>query len=297
MKRVIIIGLGTIAHHHLAALRAVEGVEIVGLCDLQPEAAKQPQFANYDFDTHLERLIGRVHPDTAIILTPPNSHRAIAEQCIHLGLHAVIEKPLEDCERDVEYLLQPQVAKHWTPVYHSICGPEVQWWLKHMGEVPVESLRIAFSDPYATKKGHIHLPKRVLGGTWIDSGVNALALVALLAPIKDMREAQAVHFTDPDSGLYYQSDFMARCGRIEVEIAIRWNENINHKETIIRANGKTYRLNHSAQSVECEGEILFQDNSCQRLTAQYTAFYQHFPNMTLTMAQTKAIYKILFENL
>ena len=86
MRRIAIIGLGTIARHHIEALRTIPDIEIVGLCDLRVEAAQDPAYAGIPFDTDWTRLIEAVQPDTVLILTPPKSHRNIAELCIEHGL-------------------------------------------------------------------------------------------------------------------------------------------------------------------------------------------------------------------
>lgn len=294
MKRIVLIGLGTIAKHHLEALQQTPGIEIVGICDLRSEAAEDRCFAGIPFDTDWTRLVDNVRPDTVLILTPPQAHRALAERCIEHGLEVIIEKPLAETREDVRQLLQ---QKHWTPVYHSICGPEVRWWEAHRPQLPIDAIRIAFSDPYADEQGQIQMSKRVLGGSWLDSGVNALALLALWVPLEKIQNSSITHKTDETCRLHYRSDYKALIGATKVEIEVRWDKGINHKETIIESGGHTYVLNHSRQSVECDGEVLFQDESCERLTAQYKAFYANYPHLTLPIAETEQIYKILFDNL
>lgn len=294
MKRIAIIGLGTIARHHLEALQHIPDMRVVGLCDLRKEAAQEPCYAGIPFDSDWTRLVENVQPDTVLILTPPQAHRALAELCMGQGLEVIIEKPLAATSQDVLSLLQ---TPGWTAVYHSICGPEVRWWETNRPQQPIDAIRIAFSDPYADEQGRIQKAKRVLGGSWLDSGVNALALLALWVPLEQMRDSHISHLTDPTCGLHYRSDFKANAGLTAIEIEVRWDKGINHKQTVIETGGHTYVLNHSRQSVECDGKVLFQDESCERLTAQYTAFYANYPQLSLPIETTEQIYKILFDNL
>ena len=293
MRRIAIIGLGTIARHHIEALRTIPDIEIVGLCDLRVEAAQDPAYAGIPFDTDWTRLIEAVQPDTVLILTPPKSHRNIAELCIEHGFEVIVEKPLAETPKDVEYFLQ---ADHWNSVYHSICGPEVRWWETNRPQQPIDAIRIAFSDPYADAQGHIQPSKRALGGTWIDSGINALALLALWVPIEQLQNEVITHQKDEQSGLPFRSDYQACAGATHIEISLRWDKGINHKQTTIECGGHSYVLNHSRQSVECDGQILFQDESCERLTAQYKAFYAAYPALNLPLETTAQLYKILFKN-
>ncbi len=293
MKRIVIIGLGTIARYHLAALRTIPEIEIAGVCDVRDEAANDPCCAGKPFDTDWERLVETVRPDTVLILTPPHSHRTIAERCIERGLEVIVEKPLAATPDDVEYLIN---APHCTPVYHSICGPEVRWWETHRPKQPIDAVRIAFSDPYADAQGHIQPAKQALGGSWLDSGINALALLALWIPMEQLHDESVTHWTDETCGLPYRSEYKAYAGETEIAIEVRWDKGINHKQTMIEAGGHTYLLNHSRQSVECDGQLLFQDESCERLTAQYKAFYANYPQLSLPIDKTEQIYSILFKN-
>ena len=208
-------------------------------------------------------------------------------------MDVIVEKPLAETPEDVQYFLH---ATHWTPVYHSICGPEVRWWEANRPQQPIDAILIAFSDPYADARGQIQPAKRALGGAWLDSGINALALLALWIPMEQLRNESVTHQTDEICGLPYRSDYQATANTTRIEIEIRWDKGINHKQTTIECGGHTYVLNHSRQSVECDGQVLFQDESCERLTAQYTAFYANYPKMTLPIEQTAQLYSILFKN-
>jgi predicted dehydrogenase/uncharacterized protein YbjT (DUF2867 family) len=99
-----LVGAGMIASHHLAALREVPGVRVVGIADLDRRraealAATVPGARAVDSVGALcEAGATVVH-----VLTPPAAHAAVALQAIEHGCDVLVEKPLAtdvaDCDR------------------------------------------------------------------------------------------------------------------------------------------------------------------------------------------------------
>jgi predicted dehydrogenase/nucleoside-diphosphate-sugar epimerase len=102
--KVCLIGTGNIAETHAAVLREIDGVELVGVADLNQDRAQA--FAARWGATRVfadlralveDGTIGVVH-----VLVPPPSHRSVAEPLLRGGLDVLIEKPMattvEDCD-------------------------------------------------------------------------------------------------------------------------------------------------------------------------------------------------------
>ncbi len=104
-----IVGTGRIAlAEHLPALRRQPRLRVVALCDTSPDnlaraAAPFPEAARYDDDRALLQ-----HPGLQAVgvLTPPQSHAAIALRALDADLHVLIEKPLAITLDESEALLQ-----------------------------------------------------------------------------------------------------------------------------------------------------------------------------------------------
>jgi predicted dehydrogenase len=91
-----VVGCGHVCHQHLRALRRLSGVEIVGVCDRDMARAVEMQKAHgvrRAFDS-LNDLLDAASPDVVHVLTPPQTHRAIAVQSIDAGCHVLVEKPM-----------------------------------------------------------------------------------------------------------------------------------------------------------------------------------------------------------
>jgi predicted dehydrogenase len=81
---------------HARWLQAVPEMEVVAICDRSPEcAAKARQdFPDVAVFTDLTALLQRQDIDLVAIVTPHNTHAALAIQCLQAGKHTVVEKPM-----------------------------------------------------------------------------------------------------------------------------------------------------------------------------------------------------------
>jgi predicted dehydrogenase/nucleoside-diphosphate-sugar epimerase len=97
-----IIGTGFIADFHARGIANVENTQLAAVCDSNAVAAAAfaaqwnvPAFSS--LDTLLEQ--GRL--DTLHVLTPPDTHHAIAKRALESGIHVLLEKPMcasvEEC--------------------------------------------------------------------------------------------------------------------------------------------------------------------------------------------------------
>jgi scyllo-inositol 2-dehydrogenase (NADP+) len=93
--RVGLLGYGAIGHEHSRAVRAVDGLTMVAVCDTSQErldlaAAAAPGVAT---TTSAEALLDRDDVDLIVVSTPPSSHAKWALRTIAAGKHVVLEKP------------------------------------------------------------------------------------------------------------------------------------------------------------------------------------------------------------
>lgn len=93
--RVGLIGLGSVANAHLTAIRALDTVQLVSLCDVREAHAQR---AASDFSarqyTDYRDLLDAGGIDLVMVLTPASTHRVIVEAAAASGAHVFCEKPL-----------------------------------------------------------------------------------------------------------------------------------------------------------------------------------------------------------
>lgn len=89
-------GAGYYAQFHLDAWQSTDRVDYVGICDQDP--AKADAFARrFDIPncfSDVNKMLDELQPDLLDIVTPPESHLAIAREAFERGIAVVCQKPL-----------------------------------------------------------------------------------------------------------------------------------------------------------------------------------------------------------
>jgi predicted dehydrogenase len=103
--RIAVIGTGSFGRHHVRLLSQMPGVDLVGICDVDPNraAAVAREFGCPIF-TSLDALAG--HLDAAIVATPTSTHAAIAAELLEAGVDVLIEKPIAQTSAEGERLAE-----------------------------------------------------------------------------------------------------------------------------------------------------------------------------------------------
>jgi len=73
----------------------IEEVELVAVCDLDPERARQTaeRFGAKRWYTDMERMLAGEELDAVVICGPPQLHTEAGIRCLEAGLHVFVEKP------------------------------------------------------------------------------------------------------------------------------------------------------------------------------------------------------------
>lgn len=96
MLKAAVIGAGLISKEHLRFLAQSEQAKLVGVCDLSPAAARYAaqQFQAGSAYTDYRQMLEETEPDVVHILTPPQTHKKLATDCLEAGSHVICEKPI-----------------------------------------------------------------------------------------------------------------------------------------------------------------------------------------------------------
>src|SRR6478735_1198543 len=122
MVKVAVIGLGKMGISHLSMVRALPGVEVVGVVDatayLLSVLKKYTGLATY---SSLDKLLAEVTPDAAIVATPSRLHYPMVKQLLEAGVSVFCEKPFTLASAEGDELVQlAQSRKLVTQVgYHN----------------------------------------------------------------------------------------------------------------------------------------------------------------------------------
>jgi UDP-N-acetyl-2-amino-2-deoxyglucuronate dehydrogenase len=93
--RAAVIGCGDVSTVHFEAVAKLDGAELVGVCDSDPQrlAAAMELYGVPGFADHAS-LLEAVRPEVVHICTPHNQHASIAVDCLERGVNVIVEKPL-----------------------------------------------------------------------------------------------------------------------------------------------------------------------------------------------------------
>jgi 2-alkyl-3-oxoalkanoate reductase len=227
--RVGLAGAGYISEFHVAALRRVPAVELLGVYDVDGTRAAQ---AGERFGTAAYPSLAAMRAAGAEcihVLTPPHTHAAVALEALGLGCHVLVEKPLavevSDCER-IEALASEKGLK--ACVNHSLLfDPQVRRALEavqsgRLGRVV--SVDILRSSAYPAYPGGPLPPQyRTAGYPFRDLGVHALYLFqAFLGPIEHVEADWTSLGGDPNLA-YDEWRAQVRCREGLGQFQLSWN--------------------------------------------------------------------------
>src|SRR5688572_16282129 len=187
------VGAGNICEFHVAAVKALPDVELIGITDLDRKLAqdKAEKWGTIEFNS-LDQLID-AGANVIHVLTPPAAHAKVALAALAKGCHVLIEKPIAEDEVDALEIGRIARSKGLTAtVNHSLLyDPQVKRALDQvrsgaLGQiVSVDILRGSEYPPY--EGGPLPPWYRDAGYPFRDIGVHCLYLIQeLLGPIEDV---------------------------------------------------------------------------------------------------------------
>jgi UDP-N-acetyl-2-amino-2-deoxyglucuronate dehydrogenase len=106
--RTAVIGCGDVSVVHLAAIGKLPGVELAGVCDLDPGRTRRltvPTFTDH------RQLLRSVRPEVVHICTPHDQHVEVAIDCLEAGVAVLLEKPVAATVAEADRLIAA-AARH-----------------------------------------------------------------------------------------------------------------------------------------------------------------------------------------
>jgi len=104
--RVAIVGAGYVAGYHIAALKRLDFVDVVGICDLDTTLA-ETLAGRFRIPVVTKTLadLAAQSPNAVYVLTPPASHAKLALQALDMGCHVLVEKPMAESVAECEAMI------------------------------------------------------------------------------------------------------------------------------------------------------------------------------------------------
>ncbi len=295
MKRIAIIGLGTITKYYAKGLKDSSFFELCAVCDLTAEAPSRDVFSDYPFYQDYQEMICRAQPDYVMIATPPITHFTIAEYALTHGVNVLVEKPavlsMEAYDRLTALAKQHRLL--FQVVFHWQTGIEVMQFNQLYDPHKIQQIHVSVVDPYSADGITVNQEKEALQGVWIDSGVNVLSMLRLWLPFKqvDIQSLDTVRCRRSRLPLWI--DVQLILDGIPARITIDWRKQQNDKRTELLYDGRPIVINHSLQYIE-DGERQLDFYTMSRLEQHYYAYFTGYQEKANEDA-SREIHQLLLE--
>lgn len=289
MFSVAIVGLGHIARHQIAAIGQSEAFRLVAACD--PEESTRSLLDNaVAYYPDIDALLAHPGIDVVAIASPNRMHVDHGIRVSAAGYWLLIEKPVAETRAEYDRFLAALQCREagCTVALHAAFGAELKWFCSNLDRLQIdlrelEFLYGQFYDPYF-HDGRLQARAESLGGSWLDSGINALSVSQRLIDLDAVRVCDSRMTRVAGSGcsevqasveLEFQAGARQGFGLLDTN----WTLGRDSKKTTLAfANGRKIVIDHSAQQViekkESGDELLYScDNDLPRLTNHYVGVF------------------------
>ncbi|KNX40573.1 Glucose-6-phosphate 3-dehydrogenase [Roseovarius tolerans] len=251
-----LVGAGYIAGWHAAALKLTRGVRLAAVCDLSASAAEglAGAYGARAF-TDLDDLIASGEVEAVHILTPPDSHAALARKCLAAGLHVLVEKPVALSGEEAASVAETaRAAGRHLAAGHNFLGLPAYQRLKSLvaaGKLGrVSSAEITWAFPLGPlRSGPFGLwMLREPGNLLRELGPHLFAFAQdLFGPVTvtGLHLSKPVHL--PGAGERPQSwRITARAGEVDLAINLQLVESVDDRSLTLRGSSALARLDYAA---------------------------------------------------
>jgi predicted dehydrogenase len=120
MTTTAVIGCGDVSVVHLQAIENLAGIDLVGVCDIDPvrAAATAERYGVPPFADH-RQLLEATRPDVVHVCTPHHQHVPVAIDCLDAGVAVLVEKPVAHTVAEADRLIA--AAREHPDVKAGIC--------------------------------------------------------------------------------------------------------------------------------------------------------------------------------
>ena len=293
--KVAIVGLGHVAQHQINAIRQLTGiVDLVGAYDTDAGVIRK-YAVPCQFHKSLDDLIEHSTADVVVVSTSNSAHFAVTSKLLKAGRAVMVEKPICENRKDLNELLGLARAGNifFHAALHAAFARDLLWWIENRQSLtqrfgPIERLHMDFFDPYIENDGSLGESARGLGGSWYDSGINALSVLGCLAdPASIKLLGTQMHLSQRISREQISGSAMFACQAggetCTGQIDTNWALGLDQKTTSLFYARAKILLDHSSEQVVIQDdreqpEIISLRNGSPRLTNHYVGVFRDLEN-------------------
>ncbi|WP_129660539.1 Gfo/Idh/MocA family protein [Rothia uropygialis] len=207
MTTAAVIGCGDISSIHEQAIKAIEGIELIAVCDVD-EAAREAASKVYGVPGFADHrlLLREAEPDVVHICTPHDQHVPVALDCLAAGADVLSEKPVAHTVEQADRLIEagesfPRQVGVCFQNRYNVTIQEMRRLLDSgdLGEIVGGSATVMWSrsPEYYEAKPWRGTWARSGGGLLINQAIHTIDLLQwLLGDVTEVRGHAATHVLD-----------------------------------------------------------------------------------------------------
>lgn len=239
--KLAIIGLGHVAKYQLEAIKQLKDVELIAAHDVDRKRSQILPPGVLFFDK-LEPLLSHRGIDLILVSTPNKSHYSLGKKVLQNKRPLLLEKPCCESLEEMNELINLSQKNHqpFIVALHAAYGRDVLWYEDYLTKLkfnpgPLTGFHAGFFDPYY-KDGYIIPAAKSLGGSWFDSGINALSVIGKFIELNSLQvvEGRMTRISSlPCSEIQGAASFEFKSGKHHGNgiIETNWSLNLNQKTT------------------------------------------------------------------
>lgn len=298
-KRIALIGCGVISIHYRLGLSRSETLDLIAICDNNPQAVGRSVFEGIPFYTDYHALYEAQAPDLVLISTPVASHARIASFFLQNQTDVIIEKPMAENLQSIKdlYSLADKNQCQLDCIFHWKEACEVAFLKEHPEIIhDTKMLSINIHDNYTLPGGSVINDDRLgLMGAWLDSGINILSYLDELFPLNKLKLTNYKYEYDNIHKLPIYTLRAYELGEKNIYIKIDWRYNSRDKRSILTTSNDEYEIIHSEQTIKKNGTLIFSNPNPDRLSDHYDRLFHNY-RIQDHQQNVIQIHTLLFEN-
>lgn len=294
MMNIAVIGLGTICEHYIKAFNSLDKYHVIATCDLNENAICRHYFS-CPFYRDYHELINVEGLDLVLISTPPKSHVEIASFFLENKIGVLVEKPGTLNLNDLEKLISLSKNNNaiFKVMYHWQFGAEILKFNELYKPEFIEEINVEVNDYYSLDGVSIREDRLVLGGAFLDSGVNMLSMIKTWLQFNKYKLISFESQKCIKSGLLIYANVKLLIDGIPVNLKVDWRHNNSDKKTNIIYKGRKIEINNLLQTIY-DGEKVIKVDEMNRLDAHYYNLLKLFDEKSNYEEEMK-IHRVLFD--
>ncbi len=214
-----VIGCGSVSHSYLPVLTECPYVEVVSLCDIRPERARQQaqRFKVAHHYPHIDGMLAGEPFEFLVNLTDMQEHERLNRQALAAGKHVWSEKPIANSLRAGQELLsaarQKQLRLWGAPI--TVQSPQFAFMARTLGQGALGRVAAAHADyghegpnwsSFFYEKGGGSMPDLMVYNLTSLTGLlgpakHVTAMLSIVTPERDITEKGRIKVTEEDNAM------------------------------------------------------------------------------------------------